>query len=168
MFGCYGLYSRTSIPGGALKVLLVFSIVKRMDNRCIAKAAVCLEECVGECDDAERVYEMHIWSKCVPGLAAFGKRRSSSSTTTDFGRHLTMLPSRGLRPAQFTCSNSRQSTLLRSSASRKVRKARPAASSCALFHARTPLRIPQLPVSCSYATHDTPLCKALTCRNSDR
>jgi hypothetical protein len=41
--------------------------------------------------------------------------------TYDFGRHLTMLPSRGLRPAQFAPLNSRQSTYIYSNASRKVR-----------------------------------------------
>jgi hypothetical protein len=40
----------------------------------------------------------------------------------DFGRHLTMLPSRGLRPAQFGPLNSRHSAYIYSNASRKVRR----------------------------------------------
>lgn len=39
----------------------------------------------------------------------------------DLGRHLTMLPSRGLRPAQFAPLSMRQSTHIYSNASRKVR-----------------------------------------------
>jgi hypothetical protein len=39
----------------------------------------------------------------------------------DFGRHLTMLPSRGLRPAQLAPLTSRQSTLICSKTARKVR-----------------------------------------------
>jgi hypothetical protein len=42
--------------------------------------------------------------------------------TYDVGRHLTMLPSRGLRPAQFSPLNSRHSTYIYSNASRKVRR----------------------------------------------
>ena len=39
----------------------------------------------------------------------------------DGGRHIAMLPSRGLRPAQFAPLASRQSTVLRTNATRKVR-----------------------------------------------
>lgn len=39
----------------------------------------------------------------------------------DFGRHLTMLPSRGLRPTQLAPLASRQSTLRCSNTARKVR-----------------------------------------------
>jgi hypothetical protein len=49
------------------------------------------------------------------------KRSGQRASTDDSGRHLTMLPSRGLRPAQFVPLSSRQSTVLRCSASRKVR-----------------------------------------------
>lgn len=41
--------------------------------------------------------------------------------TYDSGRHLTMLPSRGLRPTQIAPLSSRQSTYIYSNASRKVR-----------------------------------------------
>jgi len=39
----------------------------------------------------------------------------------DGGRHIAMLPSRGLRPAQLAPLASRQSTVLRTNATRKVR-----------------------------------------------
>ena len=47
----------------------------------------------------------------------------------DFGRHLTMLPSRGLRPTQLAPLASRQSTLRCSNTARKVRLPRVVASS---------------------------------------
>jgi hypothetical protein len=65
--------------------------------------------------------------KCASGLNVclawqkLEKDGASRTRTDDFGRHLTMLPSRGLRPAQFVPLNARQSVVLRSNASRKVR-----------------------------------------------
>lgn len=43
------------------------------------------------------------------------------SIIPDLGRHTAMLPSRGLRPAQIAPLASRQSSILRSTATRKVR-----------------------------------------------
>jgi hypothetical protein len=53
----------------------------------------------------------------------YGRATLAKRTTLDsgLGRHFTMLPSRGLRPAQLVPLSSRQSTVLRSSVSRKVR-----------------------------------------------
>lgn len=61
------------------------------------------------------------------------------------GRHLTMLPSRGLRPAQFVPLASRQSAILRCTASRQVRDP---------VRLRTPLYLPSASPHVTYrATH---------------
>jgi hypothetical protein len=54
-------------------------------------------------------------------LARLRKRWRDAEMGYDFGRHLTMLPSRGLRPAQLAPLASRQSTLRCSNTARKVR-----------------------------------------------
>lgn len=59
--------------------------------------------------------------KVAHALRVRKRWRATRSITYDFGRHLTMLPSRGLRPAQFAPLNSRHSTYIYSNASRKVR-----------------------------------------------
>jgi hypothetical protein len=66
-----------------------------------------------------------------------------ASSTTDFGRHLTMLPSRGLRPAHLGPLSSRQAAILRSNASRKVRMNRVARFACPSISASPPHRTPQ-------------------------
>jgi hypothetical protein len=67
--------------------------------------------------------------------------------TYDFGRHLTMLPSRGLRPAQCAPLTLRQSTHIYSNASRKVR-----ALERLNYHAGARLRLRMPPRSYRHAT----------------
>ena len=64
----------------------------------------------------------------------------------DVGRHIAMLPSRGLRPAQFAPLASRQSTVLRSNATRKVRIPTNLATHLIEFtHSRSHTQAAQLP-----------------------
>ena len=72
-------------------------------------------------DEAEIVGgKGRFWSERACGLAAL-RKRWTARTSDGLGRHLTMLPCRRLRPAQFVPLSSRQPVILRSGASRKVR-----------------------------------------------
>jgi len=59
--------------------------------------------------------------KCATGSVRALDFSKPMLVVDDGGRHIAMLPSRGLRPAQLAPLASRQSTVLRTNATRKVR-----------------------------------------------
>jgi hypothetical protein len=120
---CYGVIQATPGPGYPLKRRNVYSFVItirewtaiNLDDTTVL-GCICSE--AGEGPPSQQ----HSWPEWVVGAwHELRKRWRDAEMGYDFGRHLTMLPSRGLRPAQLAPLASRQSTLRCSNTARKVR-----------------------------------------------